>query len=184
MNLPNKLTLVRIALVPLCLILIGCGWYFVAALVFAAAAITDAMDGHIARKNNLVTNFGKFADPIADKILTVSTLMMMSSRGLLSVWVPVIVVIRELMVDGLRLIALEKGRVVAAGKSGKIKTVFQMVTILFTLAINVPLIARILYFDLSVLVVLLSIATCVLTVYSGAEYFYGLRDLFEKDLKK
>lgn len=184
MNLPNKLTLVRIALVPLCLILIGCGWYFVAALVFAAAAITDAMDGHIARKNNLVTNFGKFADPIADKILTVSTLMMMSSRGLLSVWVPVIVVIRELMVDGLRLIALEKGRVVAAGKSGKIKTVFQMVTILFTLAINVPLIARILYFDLSVLVVLLSIATCVLTIYSGAEYFYSLRDLFEKDLKK
>ena len=184
MNLPNKLTLVRIVLVPLCLILIGCGWYFVAALVFAAAAITDAMDGHIARKNNLVTNFGKFADPIADKIVTVSTLMMMSSRGLLSVWVPVIVVIRELMVDGLRLIALEKGRVVAAGKSGKIKTVFQMVTILFTLAINVPLIARILYFDLSVLVVLLSIATCVLTVYSGAEYFYHLRDLFEKDLKK
>ncbi len=173
MNLPNKLTILRIAMVPVCLVLVALGWYVAAALVFALAAITDALDGHIARKKQLVTSFGKFADPIADKILTVSTMMMMSGQGLLPVWVPVIVVIRELMVDGLRLIAAEQGRVVAAGLSGKIKTVVQMVTILWVLVIDVP-----------VMTTVLSVAVCVLTVYSGAEYLYQLRDLFAADLKK
>ena len=170
MNLPNKLTCIRILLVPVCLVLISCRLYMVGALVFAAACLTDLFDGMIARKHGLVTNFGKFADPIADKVLTVTMMICMASQGLLPVWLPLIVVIRELMVDGLRLIAMEKGRVVAAGWSGKVKTVLQMVTILLTLLG--------LGYDF---VVALSVVVCVLTVYSGVVYFYGLRDLFKKD---
>lgn len=170
MNLPNKLTCIRIALVPVCLLMVALQWYIVAAVVFAAACLTDLFDGMLARKNGMVTNFGKFADPIADKVLTVTMMICMAAQGLLPVWLPVIVVMRELIVDGLRLIAMEKGRVVAAGWSGKVKTVMQMTTILLTLlGLNAGLVA------------VLSIVVCILTVYSGVEYFYGLRDLFKGD---
>ena len=110
-------TLLRIALVPVCLILLYAGQFVWSAAVFALACVTDFLDGKIARRNKLITNFGKFADPIADKILTVTMMIFLSSLHMLPVWLPVIVVIRELMVDGLRLIAMEKGRVVAAGRS-------------------------------------------------------------------
>jgi len=170
MNLPNKLTVIRIALVPVCLILLALGCPIAAGAVFAIASITDFVDGHLARKNNMVTNFGKFADPIADKILTATMMILMASKGLLPVWLPIIVVIRELMVDGLRLIAVEKGTVVAAGMSGKVKTALQMITIIYACAFQ------------NVLGLLLSIISAALTIYSGAEYFYKLRHLFMKDL--
>jgi len=172
MNLPNKLTVIRIALVPVCLILLALGFPIAAGAVFAIASITDFVDGYLARKNNLVTNFGKFADPIADKILTASMMVLMAAKGLLPVWLPIIVIIRELMVDGLRLIAVEKGTVVAAGMSGKVKTALQMITIIYACAFQ------------NVLGVLLSIVSAALTIYSGAEYFYHLRGLFMKDLGK
>jgi CDP-diacylglycerol---glycerol-3-phosphate 3-phosphatidyltransferase len=173
MNLPNKLTVLRILLVPVCLLLLYSGQLVWSAAVFAIASITDFLDGKIARKNKLVTNFGKFADPIADKVLTVTMMICLSYLKMVPVWLPVIVVIRELMVDGLRLIAMEKGRVVAAGWSGKVKTVMQMVTILCALLLPYP-----------VLITVLSGIVCALTVFSGVQYFWMLRDLFKGDFSK
>ena len=166
-------TLLRIALVPVCLILLYAGQFVWSAAVFALACVTDFLDGKIARRNKLITNFGKFADPIADKILTVTMMIFLSSLHMLPVWLPVIVVIRELMVDGLRLIAMEKGRVVAAGWSGKIKTVLQMITILTAL-----LLFNEHYINI------LSLAVCALTIFSGVQYFWELRDLFREDFGK
>ena len=171
MNLPNQLTLLRILLVPVCLLLAGYGLYPAAAAVFILAAVTDALDGRIARKRHLITNFGKFADPIADKILVLSMMIVLCYKGLLPVWLPIILVFRELMVDGLRMVAAEQGRVVAAGWSGKIKTVSQMVLIVYALL-----------FGNGTLTLILSILVAALTLYSGAEYFWKLRDLFKKDL--
>ena len=172
MNLPNKLTVLRIAMVPVCLVFLALGWHIAAGAVFALASVTDFVDGYLARKNNLVTNFGKFADPIADKILTATMMILMASKGLLPVWLPIVVVIRELMVDGLRLIAVEKGTVVAAGMSGKVKTVLQMITIIYACVFQ------------NVLTLVLSAVSAALTIYSGAEYFYRLRRLFQKDFGK
>ena len=161
MNLPNKLTLLRIALVPVCRILLYAGQFVWSAAVFALACVTDFLDGKIARRNKLITNFGKFADPIADKILIVTMMIFLSSLHMLPVWLPVIVVIRELMVDGLRLIAMEKGRVVAAGWSGKIKTSCTMV----------GLIAMMVRPNVTVLDTVVNVVILVTTVYSGVEYF-------------
>lgn len=171
MNVPNRLTILRILLVPLCLLLAGYGQYLPAAAVFALACITDTLDGYLARKNKLITNFGKFADPIADKILVLSMMIVLCHEGLLPVWLPVILVFRELLVDGLRMVAAEQGRVVAAGWSGKIKTVGQMLLIVWVLVLGK-----------SVFTLVASILVAALTLYSGAEYFWKLRDLFKKDL--
>lgn len=173
MNLPNKLTLFRICLVPVCLLLLCAGRYVGSAVVFAIACITDFLDGYLARKNKLVTTFGKFADPIADKLLTVTMMIFLAYVDMLPIWLPIIVVIRELIVDGLRLIAMEQGRVVAAGWSGKIKTVLQMITILIAL-----LLFNEQYINL------LSLVVCALTIFSGVQYFWELRDLFKEDLGK
>jgi CDP-diacylglycerol--glycerol-3-phosphate 3-phosphatidyltransferase len=136
MNLPNKLTLLRILLVPvylLCMYLqvIPCR-YALALLVFIRACVTDALDGHIARKHNLITTFGKFADPLADKVLVLAALAALSDVGNSPVngIVVTIVATREFMVSGLRLVTAEKGIVVAAGIWGKLKTAFTMVTII------------------------------------------------------
>jgi CDP-diacylglycerol--glycerol-3-phosphate 3-phosphatidyltransferase len=136
MNLPNKLTLLRILLVPvylLCMYLqvIPCR-YALALLVFILASVTDALDGHIARKHNLITTFGKFADPLADKVLVLAALAALSDIGNSPVngIVVTIVATREFMVSGLRLVTAEKGIVVAAGIWGKLKTAFTMVTII------------------------------------------------------
>lgn len=172
MNLPNKLTLARIALVPVCLLFAALGWALPAALVFILAAVTDALDGRIARKHNLVTNFGKFADPIADKILVVSLLILLGAQGRLPLYLPLVVVIRELAVDGLRLIAVERGQVVAAGTAGKVKTAVTMVLIPAAMLLHGPVIQ------------LLSAAAAGLTVYSGYTYFHALRALFRADFGK
>lgn len=173
MNLPNKLTLLRITLVPVCLLLAGYDQYIPAAVVFVLAAVTDALDGRIARKKHLITNFGKFADPIADKILVLSMMIVLGHENLLPVWLPVIVLFRELMVDGLRMVAAEQGRVIAAGWSGKVKTVCQMVLIVYALVLGY-----------GTLTLILSILVAALTLYSGIEYFWKLRDLFKKDFGK
>ena len=139
MNLPNRLTLARIAAVPVFLILLLWQFpfhYFAALVIFVAASLTDLFDGRIARSRGLITDFGKFLDPIADKMLTTAALLGFISLGIGfgTVWITVIVLIREFSVSSIRMIAAASGKVVAADKWGKIKTVMQMVGIIMALA--------------------------------------------------
>lgn len=138
MNLPNRLTLARIAAVPVFLILLLWQFpfhYFAALVIFVAASLTDLFDGRIARSRGLITDFGKFLDPIADKMLTTAALLGFISLGIGfgTVWITVIVLIREFSVSSIRMIAAASGKVVAADKWGKIKTVMQMVGIIMAL---------------------------------------------------
>ena len=131
MNLPNKLTIVRMILAPiyLVLMLVEFPYHYLAALVvFALAAITDALDGHIARKNNLITAFGKLTDPLADKMLTTAALLAFMDQGLCSIWIVMIVLTREFAVTSVRLVASAQGVVIPANIWGKAKTVSQMVS--------------------------------------------------------
>lgn len=165
LNLPNKLTLLRIALVPVYLVLLAGGFNWLALIVFAAASLTDMMDGKIARKYNLITNFGKFMDPIADKMLTHTAFIMLCAMGRLNVVACIIFVAREFVVSGLRLCAVEQGHVIAAGMSGKIKTVLQMILVLWlTVMLPVPFIGG-----------LLTLAAAALTLYSMVEYVWQNR---------
>lgn len=171
MNLPNKLTLLRIALIPVCLLLWALHQPVLAAVVFALAAATDFLDGYIARKNNLVTVFGKFADPVADKILVLTAMIFLCADGRLPAWAVCIVAARELMVDGLRLVAVGKGSVIAAGWLGKIKTNLQFACILCGM-----LLAQGHWITLA-----LSCLMAAMTVWSGVNYFLGARNIFKND---
>ena len=143
MNLPNKLTLCRIILVPVFMVFVSltefgtetfnATWYLVAGIVFAAASFTDYLDGHLARKWHMVTDFGKFADPLADKLLTTVALLYMMRDGVCSPVVLCIILAREFAVSGLRMVAAgaKDGKVIAANMWGKVKTVLQMLTIIF-----------------------------------------------------
>ncbi len=143
MNLPNKLTLCRIILVPVFMIFVSltefgtetfnATWYLVAGIVFAAASFTDYLDGHLARKWHMVTDFGKFADPLADKLLTTVALIYMMRDGVCSPVVLCIILAREFAVSGLRMVAAgaKDGKIIAANMWGKVKTVLQMLTIIF-----------------------------------------------------
>lgn len=139
MNTPNKLSLLRVALIPLMVLLMYLpGWPMVllSTAVFGAAAYTDYLDGHIARRDDIVTDFGKFIDPVADKLLNLSAMIMLTLAGCLPHWAVIVVLARELAVDGLRMVAVGQGRVIAAGKLGKIKTVSQMVMILYLMLLG------------------------------------------------
>lgn len=134
MNLPNKLTLMRVLLIPVFLVFflipaIPCH-YLLAMLVFILASVTDALDGHLARKHNLVTNFGKFLDPLADKVLVMTALACFVDNQMIGVIPFLIIMMREFTVSGLRLVAANSGTVIAAGFWGKLKTAFTMVTII------------------------------------------------------
>ncbi len=133
MNLPNKLTLARVALIPVFMVLAARRLWLAAGVVFALASLTDFFDGHLARKKNLVTDFGKFADPLADKLLTTTAFLYMMADGVCSPVVLVIILAREFAVSGLRMIAAgaKDGTVIAANMWGKVKTVLQMLTICF-----------------------------------------------------
>jgi len=143
-------------------------------VIFIAASVTDYLDGNIARKNNLVTNFGKIMDPLADKILVYSALCLFIEVPLISAWMLIIILAREFAVAGMRTVAASEGRVLAAGMSGKIKTVLQMIAVimmLLGLAVpSVPMIAKIGYY--------VFLASLVMTVYSGCEYIYKNKDVF------
>ena len=130
MNLPNKLTMLRIILTPVFLAVLYWGFPgadYAALAIFIIASVTDLLDGKIARKYNLVTDFGKFADPLADKILVVAAMLWFVERGRMPAWMVMIVITREFAVSGLRMIASDNGRVIAAGWSGKVKTASTMV---------------------------------------------------------
>lgn len=179
MNLPNRLTLARIAAVPVFLILLLWQFpfhYFAALVIFVAASLTDLFDGRIARSRGLITDFGKFLDPIADKMLTTAALLGFISLGIGfgTVWITVIVLIREFSVSSIRMIAAASGKVVAADKWGKIKTVMQMVGIIMALTFEefISLLPSLLLVG-TILRIAYNIVlwfSAVLTVVSGINY--------------
>ena len=169
MNLPNKLSIARVLCIPAIVILLhfpdpACR--YIAGALFILGCLTDFLDGHIARKNNLVTDFGKFIDPVADKLLVLTALIMLIQLGLMPAWMVIVILCRELAVDGLRLVAVTKGQVIAAGPLGKWKTACQMVLISALLFLNIPV------FSSWPLAVLAGIVL-VLTILSGVNYFRG-----------
>ncbi len=130
MNLPNKLTLIRIVLVPVCMALTLTNHFYSALFVFIVASITDFFDGYLARKNNLVTSFGKIMDPLADKILVFGALLCFLQLGFINAWCVVVILAREFFVTGMRVVAVDKGKVIAASWWGKIKTNVQIFSVI------------------------------------------------------
>ena len=169
MNLPNKLTLLRICLIPLCLLLWALGLPIPAAIAFAVAAITDFFDGYIARKQNIVTVFGKFADPVADKVLVLTTMVFLCADGHLPAWAVSIVAARELLVDGLRLVAAGKGTVIAACWLGTTNTNLHYVCVVAALVLPKG----------HWLTLTFTILMAIMTVWSGAQYVWGHREIFK-----
>ena len=190
MNLPNKLTIFRIILVPIMVIIPFLGiegrifgiptQWLIIDLIFIIASITDKLDGYLARKNNQVTTFGKFLDRLADKILVLSAMMMLVEMSKLPAWIPIIVLAREFVISGYRLIAVEKGgKVIAASKWGKIKTVTQMLAIILAfLDLNAfgECFSGVLQggdLVLNLIVTLLMIIQVIATIFSGIDYMKG-----------
>lgn len=196
MILPNKLTIFRIILVPILVIipLIGLNqeWYgipitwILVDIVFIIASITDKLDGYIARSRNQVTTFGKFLDPLADKILVLSAMLLLVEDGRLPAWIPIIVLAREFVVSGYRLIAVEKGGIViAASKWGKLKTVTQMMAIILAFVDMNPFGACFKGtlsegdFILNLVVTILMIVQTIATIFSGYDYLKGSKKLLK-----
>lgn len=195
MNLPNKLTMFRIVLIPV-IILVYLFPYasagiepavfyiggvelsvinIITLIIYIVAAVTDALDGHIARSRNMITTFGKFADPIADKLLTTSMFLLFVSKGIIPVVPVIIMVARDTVVDGCRMVAANNGKVVAAGMMGKLKTVFQMVTVALVLLNNLPF--EIVGIPLAEILLWLS---ALVSFISGVQYFNQMKeDIFE-----
>ena len=171
MNLPNKLTLIRMALVPVFLLLfyapVAAGKYL-ALVVFIAASLTDFADGYIARRDHLITDFGKFMDPLADKLLVASALIALVDADRIAGWIVCILIGREFVISGFRLVAADKGVVIAAGWWGKIKTVVQMIMII-VLLLGVRSWAN--------LEKVLIIASVILTLISLVDYVFRNRNI-------
>ena len=189
LNLPNKLTVLRIFMIPLFIIMLAAPihlgsievmgqtlliTHLLAAIIFAVASFTDWLDGQIARARGLVTNFGKFADPLADKMLVMTAFILLVELGKAPAWVVAIIVCRELAVTGLRLLLVEHGEVMAAAWPGKIKTATQMFAIIFLLLNNNPFAALNIPVDL-----ILLYACLVFTIYSVSDYFIKNKDVFK-----
>lgn len=175
MTTANKITILRMVLVPVMVVLLYCnfpGHIYWALAVFVIASISDFLDGYIARHYNQVSDFGKFMDPLADKLLVVSAMMIFVEQGHFPGWALLIVVAREFAVTGLRLIAVDNGRVIAAAWSGKIKTASTMIGLILMMLIGIP--HNVIWLNTVVWIVIV-----VTTVYSGAEYFYKNRDVLK-----
>ena len=197
MNLPNKLTIFRIILVPIMVIIPYLGIQgtlydipisLIMDAIFIIASITDKLDGYLARKNNQITTFGKFLDPLADKILVLSAMLILVdlSAFKLPVWIPIIVLAREFIVSGYRLVAVEKGgKVIAASTWGKLKTVTQMVAIIFAFvdvnAFGTCFNGTLQGFALvlNIFTTLMMIIQTIATVFSGYDYLKGAKDLLK-----
>ncbi|NLJ90488.1 MAG: CDP-diacylglycerol--glycerol-3-phosphate 3-phosphatidyltransferase [Clostridiales bacterium] len=179
MNLPNKITLGRVFLIPIFLIFYLTRFQYgeyIAGAIFIIASLTDFVDGHLARKHNLVTNFGKFIDPLADKLLVVSALICFVERNLVAAWIVIIIIAREFIISGLRLVAVTSGIVIAASPWGKLKTVSQMIMcILLIFNFDIPL--------LSVLEQVFIYLALILTVISLVDYMYKNRNVIEDGIK-
>lgn len=205
MNLANKLTIFRMILVPFFVIvgylgttgvlpgeMLGIPTYlWIMNIIFIIASITDKLDGYIARSKNMVTTFGKFLDPLADKILVLSALVMLVEFGKIPAWIPIIVLAREFLVSGYRLVAVEKGgKVVAASVWGKLKTVTQMIAIIIVFldkynfadfirqgAMQMGTFA----YTLNIITTVLLTISVIATIFSGYDYLKKGKDLFKEN---
>lgn len=191
MNLPNKLTLSRILATPVFLLFLVPGWFgqflgldqwgrYAAAAIFVLASITDLLDGMIARKQNSVSELGKFLDPIADKLLVTTALVAMVMTDNLSVWAVVIIISREFIVTGIRVVAAGQGIVIAAGKLGKIKTIFQIIAIVAILIHDFPVSLILPWLPVGDICMAIAV---VLTVVSGIDYVAKNAYIIKKDGK-
>ena len=166
MNLPNKLTILRTVMIPFFILFLYTDWFhgydkIIAAVIFIAASLTDMLDGKIARKYNLVTNFGKFMDPLADKLLVCSALIALVDLNKIAAWIVIIIIAREFIISGFRLVASDNGVVIAASYWGKFKTTFQMISVIL-LIVRIP--------ALTVLTQICVWTALVLTVISLVDY--------------
>lgn len=199
MNLPNKLTVIRMLLVPVMVIvalvdinggIFGIETKFIIInLIFIIASITDKLDGSIARSRNLVTNFGKFLDPIADKILVLAAMLILVEKQMLPAWIPIIVLMREFAVSAYRLISIEQGgKVIAASNWGKLKTVTQMIAIILAF-ININgtnIFFNFINVEMSLIELIINIITSIMmiisviaTIFSGWDYIKQGKELFK-----
>ena len=180
MNTPNKLTVFRMATVPVIVAILCLGrpeilWLRSAGVLFVIASLTDLLDGHLARKYHQITNFGKLMDPLADKLLVCSVLICLIEWGLVPVWAVILIVAREFAISGIRLIAAEKGVILAASRIAKIKTNAQVFWVIWIMA-SLPVSFR------ETVTLILMAASVILTVVSLVDYAVKNKDLF-KDLK-
>ena len=177
MNLPNKITIFRVIMIPVFLVFmlvpeIPYGNYF-AAIVFVVACLSDALDGYLARKHNLVTNFGKFMDPLADKLLVCSALICFVELSYMSAWIVIIIIAREFIISGFRLIASDNGVVIAASYCGKFKTIAQMIACIL-LIVQLP------FSFADVLEQIFIWLALLLTVVSLCEYIWKNRNILKE----
>lgn len=193
MNLPNKLTILRILLVPLFLLFITVKdipyGTFIATFIFIIASITDQLDGHIARSRNQVTTFGKFMDPLADKLLVTSALIALVELEIIAGWAAVIIIAREFAVSGLRTIAASEGKVIAASMWGKVKTVIQIIAIIISLLrVNIESSQTLLtYFSsnnfminmIRILPNITMLLAIIITIISGVDYFVKNKNIID-----
>lgn len=182
MNLPNKLTTIRVCMIPFFVFFMMTDYLggvskWIALAVFVAASLTDLLDGKIARKYNLVTNFGKFMDPLADKLLVCSALICFVELGALPAWMVIIIISREFIISGFRLIASDNGIVIAASYWGKFKTVFQM-------AMTILLIADLPFAWMELLEMIFIYAALILTVISLVDYLVKNKNVLKEGSQK
>ncbi len=180
MNLPNKLTVGRVIAVPFFIAFYMLGWHIAAFVLFVAASFTDMLDGKIARKHNLVTNFGKIMDPLADKILVYSAFCLLIPEYVPG-WMLIIILAREFTVAGMRTVAASEGIVIAAGMSGKIKTVLQMIAVPMLLLLPAfELLGYAFYTPFYYISYAFLWASLIMTVYSGVEYVVKNKGVFRQ----
>lgn len=178
MNLPNKLTIFRVILIPFFVVFLlldpsNQTYRYIADAIFIIASLTDMLDGKIARKYNLVTNFGKFMDPLADKLLVSAAMICLIATGQLAAWIVIVIISREFIISGFRLIASDNGIVIAASYWGKFKTVFQMLMIIVLIAnIQMPF--------FTVLGTILIYVALVLTIVSLSDYIVKNKDVLKE----
>ena len=179
MNLPNKLTVLRVILIPFFVVfmlvdILGANDKWIALAIFIVASLTDLLDGKIARKYNLVTNFGKFMDPLADKMLVCSALICLTALDKLPAWITIVIICRDFVISGFRLVAADNGVVIAASYWGKYKTTFQMIMVCLLIA------------DLAPLALVTTIVTwiaVILTIVSLVDYLVKNRSVLMEDKK-
>ncbi|MDY4070069.1 MAG: CDP-diacylglycerol--glycerol-3-phosphate 3-phosphatidyltransferase [Lachnospiraceae bacterium] len=179
MNLPNKLTVLRVVLIPFFVVfmlvdILGAYDKWIALAIFVVASLTDLLDGKIARKYNLVTNFGKFMDPLADKMLVCSALICLTALDKLPAWITIVIICRDFVISGFRLVAADNGVVIAASYWGKYKTTFQMIMVCLLIA------------DLAPLALVTTIVTwiaVILTIVSLVDYLVKNRSVLMEDKK-
>ncbi|WP_408072171.1 CDP-diacylglycerol--glycerol-3-phosphate 3-phosphatidyltransferase [Butyrivibrio sp. JL13D10] len=178
MNLPNKLTIFRVILIPFFVLFLLANIFgeadkWIAVTIFIVASLTDLADGKIARKYNLVTDFGKFMDPLADKLLVCSAIICLIELGRIPSWIVVIIIAREFIISGFRLIAVENGRVIAASYWGKFKTTFQMIMVILMI-VNIP--------QLQIVTTVIMYIALALTIISLCDYIIKNKDVMSGEM--